>query len=171
MKTFLLFLITVLLAVLVLYEKPEQKSRHSQQQQALIPILPFEFEDDENPLSLVRAIDQSLRYYRRQPNDDVREYGFHEYRITQAKKNLSTLKNLLQEKGFSEEFYTYLQEHFVYYKVKGRPSLVTGYFEAHLNGSLKKSKRFFYPLYRRPPDLYQVSLKKFCFFEKISECS
>ena len=40
----------------------------------------------------------------------------------------------------------------------GKPALFTGYFEPELSGSLVKTSRFRYPLYRKPPELRPTTL-------------
>jgi len=54
------------------------------------------------------------------------------------------------------EIRTFFEEHFTPYHVtdEGNPEgLFTGYYESSLNGSLKKTRRFWYPLYKKPPEL------------------
>lgn len=41
---------------------------------------------------------------------------------------------------------------------EGKPALFTGYFEPELNGSLRPSARYRYPLYREPPESKQQSI-------------
>lgn len=50
----------------------------------------------------------------------------------------------------------YFEDNFTPYAIlqkSGDKGLFTGYHEIILNGSLKKTKRFLYPLYKRPPEL------------------
>jgi len=56
---------------------------------------------------------------------------------------------------------TFFETHFRAHRVDGdgtRDGLVTGYYEPVLNGSLTRSERFRYPLYRRPDNLLIVDL-------------
>lgn len=41
---------------------------------------------------------------------------------------------------------------------EGKPALFTGYFEPELNGSLRPSERYRYPLYRQPPEARETDL-------------
>ncbi|MFX0545468.1 murein transglycosylase A [Roseovarius sp. S1116L3] len=41
---------------------------------------------------------------------------------------------------------------------EGRPALFTGYFEPELSGSLRRSDRFRYPIYRQPPESRAASI-------------
>jgi len=55
----------------------------------------------------------------------------------------------------------FFENHFVPHRVagqRGRKGLITGYYEPLLNGSLERTKRFRYPLYRRPPNLLTIDL-------------
>lgn len=54
----------------------------------------------------------------------------------------------------SEQARAFFETKFLPFKMVTRqPSLLTGYYEPILEGARKKSKRFAYPLYRRPADL------------------
>lgn len=62
------------------------------------------------------------------------------------------LKNLYS----SQDARSFFEENFIPYHVSdnGNPEgLFTGYYESSLNGSRKKTKKFWYPLYKRPPEL------------------
>ncbi len=52
------------------------------------------------------------------------------------------------------------QKHFLPVKVMGEQEqgLMTGYYEPLLHGSREKTKRYFYPLYEKPEDMYTVEL-------------
>ncbi|MFB3045242.1 MAG: murein transglycosylase A, partial [Acidiferrobacterales bacterium] len=55
----------------------------------------------------------------------------------------------------------FFENHFVPHRVvgqRGRKGLITGYYEPLLNGSLERTERFRYPLYRRPPNLLTIDL-------------
>ena len=56
----------------------------------------------------------------------------------------------------------FFEHHFVAHLFKGSgkqgKGLVTGYYEPLLYGSLKKTERFKYPLYKRPDDLLRIEL-------------
>ena len=47
----------------------------------------------------------------------------------------------------------FFEENFNPYKIDSLPNTITGYYEPVLSGSLKQSKKFPYPLYKRPDDL------------------
>lgn len=59
---------------------------------------------------------------------------------------------------------TYLQQNFMPYKIDtamGDEGLLTGYYEASLNGARKKDATHSIPLYKRPPELVMVELGDF----------
>lgn len=60
------------------------------------------------------------------------------------------------------EMKKFLESHFYAYKVHdgcGSQSFCTGYYEPHLRGSFKKSKKYHHPLYRKPKDLKEENGK------------
>ncbi len=54
----------------------------------------------------------------------------------------------------------FLENHFIPYKIVApqKKPLLTGYYEPELHGSLKKSKKYLYPLYETPKDMISVEL-------------
>jgi membrane-bound lytic murein transglycosylase A len=64
---------------------------------------------------------------------------------------------LQHDKVYSaKEVRQFFEEHFTPYRVSddGNPEgLFTGYYESSLNGSRKKTRKFWYPLYKKPPEL------------------
>jgi membrane-bound lytic murein transglycosylase A len=58
---------------------------------------------------------------------------------------------------------SFFEKHFIPYRVtdNGNPEgLFTGYYESSLKGSLKKTRKYRYPLYRKPPELVLSQGKK-----------
>lgn len=52
-----------------------------------------------------------------------------------------------------EEIKKFFEANFTPHEIKSSPNTITGYYEPILRGSLKLSKRFIHPLYRKPDDL------------------
>ena len=52
-----------------------------------------------------------------------------------------------------EEIKLFFEKNFNPYQIDFSPNTITGYYEPILKGSLKRSKRFSYPLYKKPDDL------------------
>lgn len=70
----------------------------------------------------------------------------------------------LDPKKSLEQTRAFFEKHFRPYAVignKGANGLFTGYFEISLQGSLKPTQRYRFPLYRRPPDLVTADLGTF----------
>ncbi len=53
----------------------------------------------------------------------------------------------------------FIQNNFTPYRIYGEDSLLTAYYEPELHGSLTKSKKYQYPIYKTPKDLIAVDLK------------
>jgi membrane-bound lytic murein transglycosylase A len=69
----------------------------------------------------------------------------------------TTLCQKAQNTKNAKEFF---QNNFVLQKVSQEKGLLTGYYEASLKGSLKKSDKYRYPVYGVPKDLIVVELSK-----------
>lgn len=123
--------------------------------------------DDRDPGSLIRAIDQSLRYFDKTDLDASVSFGGQWVRVGIIKESLLDFKTALQEMGLTPAFFDYIREHFDFYRTGTGSALFTGYYEADLNGSLTPSEKYRYPLYRKPEDLYRVNLSEFYFYNNI----
>ena len=70
----------------------------------------------------------------------------------------------LTKNGQQNDSSEFFETHFNAYRVKNNGSdtgRFTGYYEAHLKGSLKRTKRFSYPVYKRPKELVMVNMLDF----------
>ncbi|MBF0271598.1 MAG: MltA domain-containing protein [Magnetococcales bacterium] len=108
------------------------------------------------------ALTQSSIYYRRIPAD--KRFSFAGYTVSAAQMaractELAELARSNDPARLKKE----LQQRFRLFRSVGGNSkknvLVTGYYEPLLHGSFTRSKRYFYPIYRRPPDLLDAGNK------------
>lgn len=116
---------------------------------------------------LVRSLEQSLSYFKKNPEQN-HLFGSRSFK---AKELISAYESFLREiqNGKSgEELYNYVTDRFDFYGIPGKESLITGYYEATLNGSRRKTPRFKYPIYQAPKDLLDVKLNKFLLLSKFS---
>jgi len=82
----------------------------------------------------------------------------------QSKKTKKIYKSLCQRAKYTQNskkfFETNFQPYAIYNDEKNNEGLLTGYYEAELNGSLYKTHRYKYPIYSTPSDLIEVDLGK-----------
>lgn len=117
--------------------------------------------DDLDAKSLLQALDQSLVFYAKAAPNRVFQFGPTQVSASQMRQALTELRTELVSNGIGPDFFDYLKSHFSFYRSNDRAPLLTGYFEAQLNGSRTKSARFQYPLYRKPNDLISINLRAF----------
>ncbi len=127
---------------------------------------PPELTDSRDVKSLVEAIDFSLTYLKEIDPQTPVIFGPHRFTVLQVMESLEDFKHKLWEYGFTDSFFQYVRKNFKFYKTSAKEVLVTGYYEALLKGSLKRSETYCYPLYKRPEDLFRIELSQFPFYQK-----
>jgi len=124
--------------------------------------------DTGDPRGLITAIDQSLAYYNK--IDPKTRFWFGEQWCS-ASDMITCLEDFKEKfllMGYTADFFEYVNQNYTAFRTAGDPLLLTGYFEASLKGSRKKSMKYRYPLYRKPDDLVQVLLPRFPLYSKAS---
>lgn len=119
------------------------------------------FEDDLSQEALEQAAERSLAYYKARPSHKLVSLGRNKVSIRELKNSLSFFLVNLRQMGLTSEFRDWVKENFNFYKANANQVLVTGYFEASLNGSKIRTDKFRYPIYAKPDDLVTVSLSEF----------
>jgi membrane-bound lytic murein transglycosylase A len=84
-----------------------------------------------------------------------------------VKDSIVDFRDKLEKQGLSPDFFKYIKRNYIFYKSASRDVLFTGYYEARLQGSFKPSGTYRYPLYKKPPDLYQIDLSQFPFYREV----
>ena len=135
---------------------------------ALVPVPPGQlplFEDDMDLASLETAIEKSLRFYGRAAGSSSlrgEEAGFP---LEDLRESLLAIREIQQSGEPDSVRQRRIRETFDVYRSSGLDGqhtvLFTGYFEPILEGSLKRTERFRYPIYRAPEDAVRVNLGKF----------
>jgi membrane-bound lytic murein transglycosylase A len=159
-----LVLIAAVLSIAIVYERMSSlkdgiKPRFFKES-ALIEVAPFYFEDTFPIQDLQTALSYSLEYLQRLDKSQLQHFGSYTVTVEKHRESIADFQEKLSELGFSKEFYKYIHSNFRFFKTASENSLVTGYFEATLKGSLQQEGSFQYPLYRHPKDL--ITLKVQC---------
>jgi membrane-bound lytic murein transglycosylase A len=121
------------------------------------------FQDDLDPASLESAINHSINYYENSGRNKVYKIVGKTVTAGQLKETLKEFRKILREARDSDDLRKKIAAEFNVYRVTGSDSagsvLFTGYYEPLLEGSLKRTEAFRYPLYRVPPDLIRKENK------------
>lgn len=120
---------------------------------ALVRYEPPPLRDTGDPQTLLRALEHSLRYYRQLPTDAKKRFGRDSLPVSAIIESLEDIHSRLEVHGFSPEFFDYLSREYLFYKTAAERTLVTGYYEAEVEGSFVPDEIYRYPLYAPPTDL------------------
>ncbi|MBI3303456.1 MAG: MltA domain-containing protein, partial [Deltaproteobacteria bacterium] len=118
--------------------------------------IPAFFDDRDRP-SLKTAVTQSLTALRQTNDTEALAFGEERIPVARVRESLTAFLALLEA---GTDLRSALTQDFDVYRVTS-PVLFTGYYEPVLNGSLVRTTRYHYPLYRRPDDLVEVDLAEF----------
>jgi peptidoglycan lytic transglycosylase A len=110
------------------------------------------FIDDLDRASLKTAVTQSLETLRQKDGGQSITFGNDRVPITRIRDGLAAFLTLLKTNA---ELRPALARDFAVYRVTAAV-LFTGYYEPVLAGSLVRTARYRYPLYRRPDDLVEI---------------
>lgn len=126
--------------------------------------LPF-FADDMDLPSLETAIEKSLQYYDRAAGSGPHRMDDTVVTVRELRESLLALRAILRRAESAVKKQERIRETFDVYRSTGLDGknavLFTGYFEPIMDGSLKKTAKFKYPVYRAPDDAVVVNLGKF----------
>jgi membrane-bound lytic murein transglycosylase A len=154
-----LVLITVCLAgcVKALPKIPPRPPEKPLELLSLVAASNIAFADDLDLASLELAIERSVQYYETNGRDRVYRIADRSVDARQLKETLTAFRALMHEAANNTDLSKKITEVFDVYRVAGpdedRRTLFTGYYEPLLEGSLTKSEKYKYPLYRVPDDL------------------
>ncbi|MGA2781076.1 MAG: MltA domain-containing protein [Smithella sp.] len=115
------------------------------------------FTDDLDPASLELAIERSINYYENAGRDKVYHIADKLISAKQLKETLTAFRAILRKTDNSADLGKKIAAEFNVYNIasngNSNNALFTGYYEPLLEGSLKRTEKYKYPLYRVPPDL------------------
>ncbi|MCF8081216.1 MAG: MltA domain-containing protein [Desulfobacterales bacterium] len=123
------------------------------------------FFDDMAFDGLANAIDQSLIYLKRLPPEREFAFGPDRYSAPHMIRSLAVFKDFLDNRPTARELTSFLRDRYIVYRSSGSDGsgrvLFTGYYEPFLQGSLKRTETYRYPVYGMPQDLVQIDLSLF----------
>ncbi len=101
---------------------------------------------------LVDSLARSLQYYARREGDEVLSFGHKTIPVSKAQESITAVLEKLLESPSPKELTSFLMENFSFFRSTAPSMLITGYYEGNINGSLYKTEKFRYPIYRKPPE-------------------
>ena len=123
------------------------------------------FSDDLDLESLKKAVKKQLNYFETVKNEAIPNSPHPKFSIDSLKTTMRVMYAFLQNSPTKEELKRFIEKNFEIYKASGRDGygsvLYTGYYLPLLQGSLRKTEDYKYPLYRMPDDLVTINLGLF----------
>ncbi len=117
----------------------------------------IDLRDDLDTASLLLAIERSLAYYDSAGRDQNYHVAGHPVDTRRMKQTLIAFRGIVQSDTSWEEKQRRIAREFILLRAVGQTGtgdvLFTGYYEPLLEGSLKRTDKYKYPLYKTPPDL------------------
>ena len=124
-----------------------------------------QFADDMDYDGIETAIDQSLTYLSRVPEDRRFRFGPTEYDKPHMTRSLELFRDFVATRPDREQLNQFIRQKYLVYRSIGRPPddnvLFTGYFEPLYPGSLTPSPDYPVPVYGLPDNLVTVKLGDF----------
>ncbi|MBF0446761.1 MAG: MltA domain-containing protein [Magnetococcales bacterium] len=133
--------------------------------QVLLPVAWTEadpaLDTDRNLQDWAKALEASAGYFSRKKPDAAIQFGDYEVTALQMSRSIRKLAEMARSAS-PQDFRTYLHENFRLFRSVGNDQqgnvLVTAYYEPLLHGSLQRTARYKFPLYRLPEDLLRIDL-------------
>lgn len=123
------------------------------------------FSDDMGYDGLARAIDRSIAYLEKLPEDRQFSFGQESFSRNHVIESLQKFRTFIMSGPDIEALNRFVTDHYQIYRSRGTDAkgsvLFTGYYEPLISGSLTRSEKYRYPIYSRPDDLVSVDLSLF----------
>lgn len=124
------------------------------------------FSDGLDRESLAAAVDRSLHYLRKLPQDRTVYFGEDARTVGEMVESMHSFLEILRKEKDPAGLNRAVRGQFDVYQPppiekKNETTLFTGYYEPVLEGSLERTDIFRYPLYRKPADLVSLDLGVF----------
>ncbi len=119
--------------------------------------LRLEMNDDLDVASLLTAIDRSLAFYDGTGRAQIFNVAGRPMDAKEMKKTLTAFRAIMASGASPEEKKKRVADEFILLRAAGQTGagdvVFTGYYEPLLEGSLTRTEKYRYPLYKPPPDL------------------
>lgn len=150
---------------------PEQQisGRIISQPSSLLELVPSDsipsLTDDLDVASLSLAIERSLLYFSKFIDTDLYYMGARQFTVGEMEETLKAFREIVTGDESDQTKQIKIKDTFDFYKSlgddkKGRV-IFTGYYEPILDGSLEKTTKYRYPLYRTPDETVVLNSGKF----------
>ena len=127
--------------------------------ETFIPVVAdaMDFSDDLDRESLEAAIERSIHFYEKAGRNEVYNINGQTINAQAFKETLIAFRDILRKTDNQTDFKKRIAGEFKVYRLSGSSDegsvLFTGYYEPLLEGSLERTAKFKYPVYRVPQDL------------------
>ncbi len=126
--------------------------------------VPF-FADDMDKQSLLNAIDENIKYCGKITQRVQYRIGESFFGAEDLYESLIALREILGQDRPKDQIQWLIEENFNLYLSAGYAgtdsTLFTGYYEPVMRGSVTRTERFKYPIYRVPEDVLRIKLERF----------
>jgi len=166
LKIYFLLTLTVMALAAGCAKKEAFRPEPPPPEKALVPAdaRRMDFVDDLDAESLLLAIDRSLRYYDGAGKNQTFQLVDRKVSAPRMKETLIAFREILASDIPVEQKKKRIAEEFLLLQAAGENGdgvvLFTGYYEPLLEGSLTKTEKYKYPLYRPPPDIVVEKISK-----------
>ncbi len=166
LKIGLLLMLAVLVLVAGCAKKEAFRPEAPRPGEALVPAdaRQLDLVDDLDAESLLTAIDRSLLFYDGSGKNQIFRIADRQLSAQQMKETLIAFRKILVSDIPSGEKNRRIAEEFLLLRAAGESGdgavLFTGYYEPLLEGSLTRTEKYKYPLYRPPPDIVVEKISK-----------
>jgi len=163
-QTFLLLILAVVLAVNGCARKTAERPVATLPERALsqVDAGSLDFADDLDVASLLLAIDRSMNYYDGSGRQQMFQVAGRLVGAARMKETLAAFREILQSGLSVEQKKKRISEQFLVLRAAGSDGtgavLFTGYYEPLLEGSMVRTDKYRYPLYKLPPDLVKEKI-------------
>jgi len=118
--------------------------------------------DDHTLASLEAAVEQSIIYFRKLPENAAFKYGKHSYSPGELIKSHQLFITLRRTYPNLQDFTQQISEKFHFFESKAeKENLFTGYYEPILRGSPTPTAQLNTPIYPRPDNMVEINLSEF----------
>ena len=166
LKIYFLLLLTVMILAAGCAKKEAFRPEPPRPDEALVPAdaRQLDLVDDLDAESLLTAIDRSLLFYDGSGKNQIFRIADRQLSAQQMKETLIAFRKILVSDIPPGEKNRRIAEDFLLLRAAGENGngsvLFTGYYEPLLEGSLTRTEKYKYPLYRPPPDIVVEKISK-----------